>query len=253
VNVALPGDSSTLIHVAARNQQNETVKLLLQLGASIDCQDGSGKMPLHVSVETGTLYIIKCLVEHQESVRRETEWQHVASPERTVNRGEYLNVHDIDGNTPLYLGAAAGNFDIIFYLVSAGSDLNTCNVQGDYLLTPSARFGKNDIVELLLKTKVMFHEAKIGTLRAPINAGHVHTTALLLSLGIPVNIRENEQPIYVASRLGREEIVTLLLQYGASLTSHTDTGNTSLHLASEAGHLNLVKCLVEVERSFFFC
>jgi ankyrin repeat protein len=50
VNVALPGGNSTLIHVAARSQQTETVKILLLLGASIDCQDESGNTPLHVSV-----------------------------------------------------------------------------------------------------------------------------------------------------------------------------------------------------------
>jgi ankyrin repeat protein len=50
VDVALPGDNSTLLHVAARCQQTETVKILLVLGASIDCQDGSGKTALHVSV-----------------------------------------------------------------------------------------------------------------------------------------------------------------------------------------------------------
>ena len=36
VNVALPGNNSNLLHVAARSQQTETVKILLLLGASID-------------------------------------------------------------------------------------------------------------------------------------------------------------------------------------------------------------------------
>jgi ankyrin repeat protein len=104
-------------------------------------------------------------------------------------------------------------------------------------------------VELLFKSKVELDEAKIGTLKSVIVAGDVDATAFLLRLGVPVNIGENEQPIHVASRLGREEIVTLLLQCGASLTSRTDTGNTALHLASEEGHLNVVKCLVEKDRN----
>ena len=44
----------------------------------------------------------------------------------------------------------------------------------------------------------------------------------------------------------------MLLQYVASLTSLTDTGNTALHLASEAGQLNLVKHLVELDRGGMF-
>jgi len=82
----------------------------LLLGASIDCQDESGKTPLHVSVETAKLEVIKCLIEHQETVQRETELQHVVNPERTVKTGNFLNVPDVDGNTPLHLGVAAGNY-----------------------------------------------------------------------------------------------------------------------------------------------
>jgi serine/threonine-protein phosphatase 6 regulatory ankyrin repeat subunit B len=248
VNVALPGDNSTLLHVAARSQQIETVKILLLLGASTDCQDESGKTPLHVSVETGNFEVIKCLVEHQKTVQSETELQQIVNPERTGNRGNFLKVRDVDGNTPLHLGVAAGNINIVSYLVSAGSDFNTCNKQGDYPLTLAARCGNNDIVEILMEGEVQCEEAQIDALRAAIEADQVDTTALLLRLGVPVNIGEKEKPIHVASRLGREEIVSLLLQFGASLTSLTNTGNTALHLASEAGHLSLVKYLVEKDR-----
>jgi ankyrin repeat protein len=248
VDVALPGDNSTLLHVAARSQQTETVKLLLLLGANIDCQDGSGKTPLHVSVETGNFEIIKCLVEHQKTVQSETELQHVVNPERTVRRRNFLNICDVDGNTLLHLGVAAGNINILSYLVSAGSDLNICNAQGDYPLTLAVRCGKNDIVDLLMGGEVQCEEAKFTALTEAIFAGNVETSDFLVRLGAPVNKGETEKPIHIASRLGREEIVSLLLQYGASLTSPNDSGNTALHLASEHGHLSLVKYLVEEER-----
>jgi len=99
----------------------------------------------------------------------ETELQHV-SLERTLKRGNFLNVRDVDGNTPLHLGVAAGNINIVSQLVSAGSDLNTWNVQGDYPLTLAVRCGKNDIVELLIKSEVQCDEAQIGALRAVIVA-----------------------------------------------------------------------------------
>ena len=248
VNLVLPGDNSTLLHVAARNQRTETVKILLLQGAIVDSQDESGKTPLHVSAETGNIEAIKYIVEHQETVQSENELQHVVNPERTIKRRNFLNVPDIDGNTPLHLGVAAGNTNIVSYLVSAGSESNICNVQGNNPLTLAARCGKNDIVELLMNSGVESNEAQIGALRAAIVAGHVDTMTLLLRLGVPVNIGDKEMPIHVASRLGRKEMFILLLQYGASLTSLTDTGDTALHLASEAGHLNLVKYLVELDR-----
>jgi ankyrin repeat protein len=174
--------------------------------------------------------------------------KNVSNPERIVKEGKYLNLPDVDGNTPLHLGVAAENTNIVSYLISAGSDKNICNKRREYPLTLAARYGKNDIVELLMDGEVQCEEAKIGALRAAIVAGHVNATALLLKLGVSVNIGENEKPIHVASQLGHEEIVILLLQFGASLTSRTDSGNTALHFASENGHLNLVKYLFEEER-----
>ena len=56
-----------------------------------------------------------------------------------------------------------------------------------------------------MKSEVQYEEAQIGALRAVIVAGHVNTTPLLLRLGDPGNIGENEKPIHVASRLEREE------------------------------------------------
>ena len=247
VNMALPRDNSTVLHVAARSQQTETVKTLLLLGASIDCQDESGKTPLHVSVETANLEVIKCLVEHQETVQRETELQHVVNPERTLKIWNFLNIPDIKGNTPMHLGVVAGNTNIVSYLMGVGSDKNVCNLGGEYPLTLATGSGKNDIVGLLLNdvSGVQCEAAKIGALTAAIVAGQVDTTAVLLRSGTPVNGGGNENPMHIASRMGHKEIVGLLMQYGASLTSRTDSGNTAMHLASENGHLSLVKYLVE--------
>ena len=248
VNMALPGNNSTLLHEAVKSQQTETIKILVQLGARTVSQDPFGRTPLHVAVENRSLEVIKCLVECQETVQKESELKNVSNPERTVTEGNFLNVPDVDGNTPLHLGVASGNTNIVFYLISAGSDKNTCNIRGEYPLTLAARCGKNDIVELLMVGEVQCEAAQIDALRAAIVAGLLDTMDLLLRLGAPVNKGQNEKPIHVASELGRKEIVSLLLQYGASLTSRTDSGNTALHLASEHEHLSLVKYLVEEER-----
>jgi ankyrin repeat protein len=221
--MSLPGDNSTLLHEAVKSQQTETVKILVKLGASPDCQDSFGRTPLHVTVETGNLDILKCIVESQETVRRETDLKHDLKPEKPLKKRNVLNVPDVDGNTPLHLGVAAGNTNIVSFLISAGSDKNTENMRGEYPLTLAARSGKNDILELLMGGEVQCEEAQIGALRAAIVAGHVNTTAHLLKLGAPVNKGENEKPIHVAIRLGHKELVSLLLQFGASLTSLTDT------------------------------
>jgi ankyrin repeat protein len=176
-----------------------------------------------VSVETGNFEVIKCLIEHQETVQSETGLLHVVNPKKTVKKRNFLKVCDKVGNTPLHLDVAAGNTNNVSSLVSAGSDLNTCNVQGDYPYPLVARCGKNDIVKLLLEREVEYNEAKIGALRTFVVAGDLDATDLLLRSGIPVNIGVNEKTIHVASRFEREEIFRLLLKKGANLTFRTYT------------------------------
>jgi hypothetical protein len=184
-----------LFQAAVRNGQTETVKILFQLGACLDCQDENGKTPLYLSVETGKLDVIKCIDECQETIQREMELENVTNPEGIVRKGNCINVPNIDGNTPLHLGVAVGNTNIVSYFISTGSDKNTCNIRGKYPLTLAARCGKNDIVELSMGGEMQYEEAQIGALRAAIVAGHVDTTDLLLSLGAPVNKGEDEKPI----------------------------------------------------------
>jgi ankyrin repeat protein len=247
VNMALPGDSGTLLYEAARGNNIQTVRALVDLGASCDIQDANGKTALHVSAETGSLAVTKFLVERQETSCGETEMKDILILNRAITKLNRLNLRDNEGNRPLHLATAAGNTSTMLYLVNAGSDLRSCNRRGEYPLTVAAGYGRNDIVKLLLQSCCAVKHEKIMTsaLTAAIVAGQVDTTALLLRSGAQVNGGENEKPIHIASRVGHKEIVSTLLQIGASLTSLTQSGNLALHLASEAGHMYLVKYLVE--------
>jgi hypothetical protein len=66
VNMALPGDSGTLLHEAARDNRIQTVRTLFYFGARCDIQDVNGKTVLHVSAESGSLEVTKFIVERQD-------------------------------------------------------------------------------------------------------------------------------------------------------------------------------------------
>ena len=93
--MALPGDSGTLLHEAARGNHIETVRALVDLGASCDIQDANGKTSLHVSAETGSLEVAKFIVERQEMSYGEAELKYVAL-DREITKLNRLNVRDND-------------------------------------------------------------------------------------------------------------------------------------------------------------
>ena len=60
-----------------------------------------------------------------------------------------------------------------------------------------------------------------------------------------LGLQNQIQPIHVASKWGKTNMVTLLLDSGAELENHTRDGLTPLHCAARSGHDQVVDLLVE--------
>ncbi|CAN0230184.1 unnamed protein product [Bubo scandiacus] len=76
---------------------------------------------------------------------------------------------------------------------------------------------------------------------------NVKVSRLLILAGANVNYRTevlNNAPVLcVQSHLGHEEVVTLLLEFGAAIDGTSENGMTSLSYAAAAGHMNIVSLL----------
>lgn len=69
------------------------------------------------------------------------------------------------------------------------------------------------------------------------------------SICLPVNMscchKEDQTPLHIASRLGKTEMVQLLLQHMAHPDAATSNGYTPLHIAAREGHLDVASVLLE--------
>lgn len=65
-------------------------------------------------------------------------------------------------------------------------------------------------------------------------------------LQAPATYRQLQNGFLLACMRGEEEVATFLLEHGANVTDPADTGATALHWAAGAGHLGLVKRLLEL-------
>ncbi|KAM7049441.1 protein TANC1 isoform 4-T4 [Acridotheres tristis] len=76
---------------------------------------------------------------------------------------------------------------------------------------------------------------------------NVKVSRLLILAGANVNYRTevlNNAPVLcVQSHLGHEEVVTLLLEFGAAINGTSENGMTALSYAAAAGHMNIVSLL----------
>ncbi|KAL4911249.1 hypothetical protein BDW74DRAFT_142624 [Aspergillus multicolor] len=71
--------------------------------------------------------------------------------QRHEERPEDLNVPDNAGNTPLQIAALEGCAPIVEYLIEAGCEVETCNIDKDTPLIDAAENGHEDVVKILLK------------------------------------------------------------------------------------------------------
>lgn len=56
-------------------------------------------------------------------------------------------------------------------------------------------------------------------------------------------VLNNAPVLCVQSHLGHEEVVTLLLEFGAAIDGTSENGMTALSYAAAAGHMNIVSLL----------
>lgn len=66
-------------------------------------------------------------------------------------------------------------------------------------------------------------------------------------------VLNNAPVLCVQSHLGHEEVVTLLLEFGAAIDGASENGMTALSYAAAAGHMNIVSLLCRKGAKVSWC
>ena len=188
-----------------------------------------------------------------------------------LNNGANVNHANSDGDTALILAAVNNKSDIVQVLLNNGANVNHANSDGDTALMSATQRRNIDIVQLLLNNGANVDHANIhgdtALIKGPsslfaknkLEEGEdqseeenkvLYIMQLLLNTGqIDINHTASDgfSALMVSAHGGHENIVRLLLYYGANVNYDDNYfGNSALEIAAEKGYNDIVELLLFV-------
>ena len=153
-----------------------------------------------------------------------------------------------DGETPLILAAAAGDFDALKVLLKRGANHRHSDQYGHTALVAAARNGALSIVKALTEPELTggtVHQLQLA-LAWVAWEGHYDVVEYLMDkVSVDgVITPDGDTPLTLAARAGQKDVVKLLLENGASLHHANASGHGALTLAAAAGHKACVMLLL---------
>lgn len=232
---------ATALHLAVERGFIDAVYLLVarDIGA-MHVENYLGRTPLHIALQQGLSFTIKhlkllrfllsnCLSRHPRYADRSLTTLHIAAACR--GRVDDVKLHassetavssrSVEGHTPLHLGAAFGDAEVVRVLLAAGSWSTATDNSGGTPLHMAARFGCHDTALALLEHDETLVGAVNYQCETPLHIAvslkeHVGiaTLEVLLSFGAStacVDFRD-ESALTTAILLSRESYVAALAE-----------------------------------------
>ena len=252
-------------------------ELLAHPATAIDLKDKDGLTPAHRISYWGELKVLKYLIkkggyqlEDKNTIGHTV--LHIASQEGHLSIVEFLcqngakvNSHDCNGWTPLHMAVFSGKDKVVEFFLSKNLDPNlqslgtVTEIRGvpdmsSRLLHAAAKRGHTAVVRVLLKyganpSLLGGGQPSLSPLHLACEGGYTQVILELIKGGADLNQKEpfwNQSPIYFAQDV---KTLNLLLANGADPNLRSEESQTLLCELSEEGNVEMVKALLEDERT----
>lgn len=265
------------LHLAAREQNLDVLKLLLDSGAFIDAQDYRGFTPLMNAIMEDSFQTCQLLLAHGASVGLKDVDGNSLFTVAVLKRAnpliaELLLKYDVDidarnrlGNSAMHVAARWGQAGSIKLLMDCGIDVTATNSDGRTALHLAAKSREEEIAKMLIASGVDVNVIDIHGLTAlslAVYYGNTEVSRLLVEKTTDINqqSRSGDTPLSTAASYGREALVNLLLNAGAEIGLQepgphypfinpeerlSGYCNDPVLAALGSGHLNIAKRIME--------
>lgn len=148
--------------------------------------------------------------------------------------------------------AVEGGFSSVLQIMAQGGDLLGDSELKRHimkrLLPRAAKYGHFELIDMLLSYNLKLAEPEsIEILSATTEAGWIHTVEIMAKCYIarlPVNSPRKNPPLHCASSHNFLNIAQVLMESGALISETDEHGDTPVHIAARAGHLEMVRLLI---------
>ena len=228
-NVTEHFKSQSLLHVAAKEENTEHLRRLLDAVEHVDCvlldRASKRETPLMLASRFNEAEIVEFLVQ----------------------RGASLELEDGQHFIALHYAVMGGKIRNITLLIELGANVLKRGIGGDSVLHLAAQNGHMEAIRPLLEHGVSVQRYTEGTTPLMLAAGngHLETIKLLLKNGASLHSRDDKDlwtPLHYAAVKNQTDVVKFLLQNGVDLFAQGGWNETVLHLATR---LELVRFLVD--------
>ena len=262
VNIRAKGCGSTPAHEAARDQNRDVLRILIEAGADTEARDSYSMTPLHYAAWHGENSTVQLLIKaganinvqdnpfHRSPMSGAAHNGHTDIVRILLEAGAEIEPIDAKGETALIYAAKSDYLDIVKLLLDKGADTEHKTRKGRTILMYAAEHGKDEVVRLLLRYNANMEardsnqQTSIMTAAGP---GRRSTVQLLASQGANVHVRDRfgRTIIHMAAAWGKTEVIDDILKLGVPVDDVGHGGETALFLAAKYGHPDAVKLLLK--------
>ncbi|CAB1350814.1 unnamed protein product [Coregonus sp. 'balchen'] len=247
VPLYMPNKSGAVcLHAAAKRGHTAVVKSLLLKGAHVDTTTKDGLTALHVAVQNCKPLVVQMLLGFGAQVQlnggkaRETPL-HIAArvkegekvAEMLLKSGADVNAEQENGETAMHVAARHGGLQMMKALIEEGGDLTWRSKKGETSLHLAAELQKESV-----------HREGEDV--------HIIKTLMEYDADITAATREScETPFHYCARVGNTDVLQEMLNSVPSgrlqmaVNKHSKNGWSPLLLASERGHTEVVRILLQ--------
>ncbi|KAM3929137.1 uncharacterized protein RB166_006918 [Leptodactylus fuscus] len=252
------------LHTCCRKRDMDLTKLIIEYGASVDCQNGEGQTPLHIAAWEGDETIVKFL--HQCKANPNLSDQMDRSPLHIAAERGHTAIIEIltekfrasvlartkDGDTLLHIASHCGHPETALTFLKKGVLLHMPNKSGALCLHAAAKRGHTAVVKALLQKGAQVDartKENYTALHIAVENCKPQVVQTLLGFGAqvqPKGGKDQETPLHIAARIkDGEKVAEILLKSGADVNMERANGETAMHVAAQYGNIKMIRALME--------